>query len=92
MSHLTKCALLLACGLIVGCDDMAVLSLGGSSGGGNSAREQMVLGSNMSFADCKSRGGLIIRDASTSMVACDPRIIRQNQPTDEEEFIVIEDT
>lgn len=61
---------------------------GGSGGGGSAAtgggmREQLVLGSNMSFAQCQARGGLIIRDAGSPMVACDPRVQGPKIPQDE---------
>lgn len=52
------------------------------SGGG--MREQLVLGSNMSFEQCRANGGLIIQDAGSPMVACDPRVkARQPVPADE---------
>ncbi|MDG1802298.1 hypothetical protein [Thalassobium sp. R2A62] len=85
-----KFSVLAVCATLAGCDEASMGALGGSGGGGRS--EQMVLGSNISFATCKERGGLIIRDANTSMVACDPRVIRRNQPTDEEEFVKIEES
>jgi len=53
----------------------------GSSGGG--LREFMVIGSRMSFEQCRARGGLIIRDNSTAMVACDPSVRRTPVPADE---------
>lgn len=52
-----------------------------SSAGG--MREFMVIGNRMSFEDCRVRGGLIIRDSNTAMVACDPTIRREPVPADE---------
>jgi len=37
----------------------------------------------MSFEQCRARGGLIIRDAGSPMVACDPNVIRAPVPADE---------
>ena len=96
MQRRVKFSVLAVCATLAGCDEASMGALGGSGGGGPSfgggRSEQMVLGSNISFATCKERGGLIIRDANTSMVACDPRVIRRNQPTDEEEFVKIEES
>lgn len=54
----------------------------GSMGNGG-MREFMVIGNRMSFEECRARGGLIIRDANTNMVACDPSIRRAPVPADE---------
>lgn len=54
---------------------------GTSSGGG--MRELMVIGNRMTFEQCRARGGLIIRDASTPMVACDPSVRGEPVPADE---------
>jgi len=56
-------------------------SLGGGGGGG--FREFMVIGNAMTFEQCRARGGLIIRDANTSMVACDPSVRGEPVPADE---------
>lgn len=64
--------------LLAACEGGA--GLGGSSAG---AREFMVIGGRMSFEDCRARGGLIIRDANTSMIACDPTVRGEPQPVDE---------
>lgn len=56
---------------------------GGSTGGGGGLREYLVLGSSMSFEECRSRGGIIIRDNGSPMVACDPRVTRQPVPANE---------
>lgn len=52
-----------------------------SSGAG--MREFMVIGNRMSFEDCRARGGLIIRDSNTAMVACDPSVRGEPVPADE---------
>ncbi|PJI85039.1 hypothetical protein BC777_3035 [Yoonia maricola] len=54
-----------------------------AGGGGAGMREFMVIGGRMSFEDCRARGGLIIRDSNTAMVACDPSIRREPVPADE---------
>jgi hypothetical protein len=51
-----------------------------SSGG---MREFMVIGNRMTFEQCRARGGLIIRDSNTSMVACDPTVRRTPVSADE---------
>jgi hypothetical protein len=57
---------------------------GGLSGGdGAGAQEFLVIGGRMTFEQCRSRGGLIIRDANTSMIACDPQVRGEPQPVDE---------
>ena len=55
----------------------------GAGGGGSSVREFMVIGNRMTFEQCRARGGLIIRDANTSMIACDPSVRGEPQPVDE---------
>ena len=63
---------------------LAACEGGGITGGGGAGmREVMVIGGRMSFEDCRARGGLIIRDSNTSMVACDPSIRREPVPADE---------
>ncbi|MFA8441444.1 hypothetical protein [Yoonia sp.] len=52
-----------------------------SSSGG--MREFMVIGNRMSFEACRARGGLIIRDSNTAMVACDPSVRGEPVPADE---------
>ncbi|MBE0412478.1 hypothetical protein [Yoonia sp.] len=42
-----------------------------------------MIGNTMSFEQCRARGGFIMRDASTSMVACDPTVRREPVPADE---------
>lgn len=57
----------------------------GTGMGGTSAgmREFMVIGNSMTFEDCRARGGLIIRDSNTAMVACDPTVRGEPVPADE---------
>jgi hypothetical protein len=55
--------------------------LGVSGGGG--AQEFMVIGGRMTFEQCRSSGGLIIRDSNTRMVACDPTVRGEPVPADE---------
>lgn len=47
-------------------------------------REYLVLGSTMSYEQCRSRGGLVIRDRGSPMVACDPRV--RGTPAGDDEF------
>lgn len=69
---------------LIGCDEMAMPAGGGlPSGGGGGVAEYLVLGSSMSFEQCRARGGIIIRDQGSPMVACDPRVVRQPVPADE---------
>lgn len=76
---------ILMCGALVAlaaCDgNMGLPTAGPATGGG--MREYLVLGSNMSFEECKARDGLIIQDAGSPMVACDPRIVGKNISADE---------
>jgi len=55
----------------------------GSLDGDGGMREFMVIGNRMSFEECRARGGLIIRDTNTNMIACDPSIRRAPVPADE---------
>lgn len=69
---------------LVACDEIAMPAGGGGglpSGGG--VTEYLVLGSSMSFEQCRARGGIIIRDQGSPMVACDPRVTREPVPADE---------
>lgn len=56
---------------------------GGSTGGSAEFREFLVIGSSMTFEQCRARGGLIIRDSGSPMTACDPNVIRAPVPADE---------
>lgn len=56
---------------------------GAMGAGGGGRAELMVIGNRMTFEQCRSRGGFIIRDANTNMVACDPTIVREPVPADE---------
>ncbi|SMX37253.1 hypothetical protein [Octadecabacter ascidiaceicola] len=76
---------------LVACDEIALPGVTGvsspaaaaSSGGGGGFREYLVLGSTMSFEECRARGGIIIRDAGSPMIACDPRVRREPVPANE---------
>lgn len=70
--------------LVLGCVmGLAACEGGAGLGGGTGVREFMVIGNSMTFEDCRARGGLIIRDANTSMIACDPQVRGEPQPVDE---------
>lgn len=70
--------------LLLSACNLAAPSGGGSAPAAGAARaERLVLGSNMSFEQCQARGGLIIRDAGSPMVACDPRVQGPSVPADE---------
>jgi hypothetical protein len=58
------------------CDEAALQN-------GAEVREYMVLGAGMSFEQCRARGGLIIRDRGSPMVACDPSVRGEPAPPDE---------
>ena len=66
----------LAVAALAGCADMPMAT--GSGGGG--IREQLVIGSSMSFDQCRAAGGLIIQDKGSPMVACDPSVRRSAPP------------
>lgn len=68
---------------LVACDDVAMQGSGAPTGGNSMFSEKLVLGSNMSFDQCRARGGLIIRDNGSPMTACDPNVIRTAVPEDE---------
>lgn len=55
----------------------------GGAGGGGTFREFLVIGSSMPFEQCRARGGLIIRDNGSPMVACDPSVRGEPVPPDE---------
>ena len=70
---------------LFGCNEIALLGLPGAAApaGGGGFREYLVLGSSMSFEDCRARGGIIIQDGGSPMIACDPRVRREPVPADE---------
>lgn len=71
---------------LAACDGVPIAAGGGGGGAASSGggfREYLVLGSNMSFEECRARGGLIIRDQGSPMVACDPRVQRTPVPANE---------
>lgn len=76
-------ALVSICGVLGGCDDVGIPSATVGGGGGAAPREYLVLGSSMSFEECRARGGIIIRDTGSPMVACDPRVRRAPVPANE---------
>ncbi len=73
---------------LAGCDEATMASLG-ATGGTSAGRttsaftEQLVIGSSMSFAQCQAKGGFIIRDQGSPMVACDPSVVRAAPPADD---------
>jgi hypothetical protein len=70
---------------LFGCNEIALPGLPGAAApaGGGGFREYLVLGSSMSFEDCRARGGIIIQDGGSPMIACDPRVRREPVPADE---------
>lgn len=73
---------------LVGCDEIAIPAIGGTgtsdvAAGAGAYREYLVLGSTMPFEECRARGGIIIRDAGSPMIACDPRVRREPVPANE---------
>ncbi len=62
---------------------LAACEGGGMATSGSGMREFMVIGNRMSFEECRARGGLIIRDSNTAMVACDPSVRGEPVPADE---------
>ena len=72
---------------LVGCDEIAQSGATGvaspASSGGGGVREYLVLGATMTFEECRARGGIIIRDAGSPMIACDPRVRRAPAPANE---------
>ncbi|WP_342076309.1 hypothetical protein [Yoonia sp. SS1-5] len=70
--------------LLAGCDGVPLGGGGGLGVGSDGGRQEfMVIGNRMTFEQCRARGGLIIRDAATRMIACDPTIRREPVPADE---------
>ena len=71
--------------LILGC----VMFLGACEAGGTMAgspgmQERLVIGNrSMTFEQCRARGGLIIRDEGSPMIACDPSVRGDPVPADE---------
>ena len=71
-----------ALALLAGCAGPGMIASGGgnAAGPGGAFREVMVIGSTMSFEDCRARGGLIIHDAGSPMTACDPSVRHNPAP------------
>ena len=76
-----KRVVLLGCLALLGCDETQFASA--PSGGGGGFQEYLVIGSRMSFEQCRARGGLIIRDRNSPMTACDPTVLGPVVPADE---------
>ena len=76
-----KRLILSACLLVAACDEAQMAS--GPMGGGGAFQEFLVIGSSMSFEQCRARGGLIIRDQGSPMTACDPTVLGPVVPADE---------
>jgi len=66
---------------LAACEGTSTGTMTAPSGGG--MREFMVIGNRMTFEQCRARGGLIIRDSHTAMVACDPSVRGEPVPADE---------
>jgi len=73
---------------LAACEDAG--GLGGAIGAAmtsprdsSAVTEKLVLGSNMSFEQCRAKGGFIIRDAGSPMTACDPNVLHTPAPADE---------
>lgn len=62
---------------------LALAACENAATGGGGFREYMVIGNSTTFEQCRARGGLIIRDANTPMIACDPSVRREPVPADE---------
>ena len=76
-----RCLALCAALGLAACDGTGIATGAGASGG---MREFIVIGGRMTFEDCRARGGLIIRDSNTNMVACDPSV--RGTPVSADEF------
>ncbi len=70
---------------LAACDEAAMQGAGAGApvGASSGMREFIVLGSSMSFEQCKARGGFIIRDVGSPMTACDPNVLHTPTPADE---------
>lgn len=79
---MTRLVILPALLALASCDLPAGGALPGAGGSGG-FREYLVLGASMSFEQCRARGGLIIQDRGSPMVACDPRVVGAPVPADE---------
>lgn len=67
---------------LFGCEESQFASAP-SGGGGSAFQEFIVIGSSMSFEQCRARGGLIIKDRGSPMTACDPTVLGKVVPADE---------
>lgn len=66
---------------LAACQETGAMAPTGAPNGG--MREFLVIGGRMTFEQCRARGGLIIRDSNTNMVACDPSVRGEPVPADE---------
>ena len=78
MKRLIFCAAL----ALAACEDTGTVSTSSGANDGG-MREFLVIGGRMTFEQCRARGGLIIRDTNTAMIACDPSVRRTPVPADE---------
>ncbi len=70
--------------LVLGCVMfLGACETGGAMGGSPGMQEHLVIGNRMTFEQCRARGGLIIRDHGSPMVACDPSVRGEPVPADE---------
>lgn len=66
---------------LAACEGTGTVAPASAPNGG--MREFLVIGGRMTFEQCRARGGLIIRDSNTNMVACDPSVRGEPVPADE---------
>ena len=70
--------------LVLGCVMLlGACETGGAMGGSPGMQEHLVIGNRMTFEQCRARGGLIIRDQGSPMIACDPTVRGEPVPADE---------
>lgn len=67
---------------LAGCDE-AAMAPGVPGRPASAFTEYLVIGNSMTFDQCKARGGFIIRDQGSPMVACDPSVVRTPPPADD---------
>ena len=69
--------------LLAACQPGPMTLAAPGGGGGGAFREFLVIGNSMTFEQCRARGGLIIRDRGSPMVACDPSVTGQPVPEED---------
>lgn len=62
---------------------LAACEGGATVGRSSGMQEYLVIGGRMTFEQCRARGGYIIRDHNSPMIACDPTVVREPVPADE---------